>query len=104
MLQALEIPHAERLHQLLQRFRTEERSLQAVLADLQAELEHCLGETAFLRCIDPHRSEVLVRRCIELQAECDQLAIELAHVRLAILGVGEELATADRPRPFDSVA
>ena len=104
MLQALEIPHVERLHQLLQRFRTEEQSLESVLTDLQTELEHRLGETAFLRCIEPHRVDSLVRRCIELQAECDQLAIELAHVRLAILGVGEELATAERPRPIDSVA
>ena len=104
MLQALEVPHVERLHQLLQRFRTEELSLQAVLTDLQAELEHCLGETTFLRCIDPHRGESLVRQCVELQAECDQLAIELAHVRLAILGVGEELANGDRPRAIDSVA
>jgi len=34
----------------------------------------------------------MVLRCTDLQAECDQIAVELTHVRMAIAGVSEALA------------
>lgn len=84
--------HAADLRQLVQRFSAEERSMTAVLQNLQAELELRHREAAFLRLAESGRADALVRRCSELQFECDCLATELVHVRLAVSGAGEELA------------
>ena len=95
MLQASERnPHASGLQRLVQRFAAEERSLAAELQALHAELERCHRETAFLRLDDGGAAvaEALLRRCSALQGECDHLATELVHVRMAVQGAGEEFA------------
>lgn len=95
MLRALEPgtdPHGDRLRRLLQGFRAEELSMTAVLHDLQAELEHWHREAIFLRSNAPIAAGTMLDRCAELQAECDLLATELVHVRMAVSGAGEELA------------
>ncbi len=85
-------PYARRLRELLRRFRAQELSMTAVLLDLQAELEHWHLEASFLRLGGQEVKVPLRRRCRELQAECDLIATELVHVRMAISGAGEELA------------
>ncbi|MBL8727207.1 MAG: hypothetical protein JNM25_02170 [Planctomycetes bacterium] len=93
MLKVLEPdPHASRLGDLLQHFRAQELSMTEVLHELQAELEHWHREANFLRPLSPSDGDRALRRCTELQAECDLLATELVHVRMAISGTGEELA------------
>lgn len=93
MLRALEAdPHGARLRCLLGRFRAQEETMSSVLRDLQAELEHWHREAVFLRTVSPAAATSLLRRCSDLQAECDQLAVELVHVRMAVSGTGEELA------------
>lgn len=93
MLRALENePHGERLRGLLQRYRAQEQAMNLVLHELQAELEHWHREAIFLRDNSPLAATSMLRRCSDLQAECDLLAIELVHVRMAVAGTGEELA------------
>ena len=109
MLQVLEAqPHVARLLQLQRRFRAEASSLYAVLADLQTELEASHRESARLRLTDGPDADRLANRCSALQQECDDVAIELAHVRLAVSGVEEELYAhrhGQHPAdPIDSVA
>jgi hypothetical protein len=84
--------HAVRLRGLLQRFRVQEITMTATLQDLQGELERWHREAAFVRVAGGSPAATVLERCAGLQAECDQLAIELVHVRLAISGVAEELA------------
>lgn len=85
-------PHSARLGDLLQYFRAQESSMTGVLHELQAELEHWHREANFLRTGLPADGERALQRCTDLQTECDLLATELVHVRLAISGAGEELA------------
>ena len=93
MLKVLERdPHASRLGDLLQHFRAQELSMAEVLHELQAELERWHREASFLRPLSPAEGARALRRCAELQTECDLLATELVHVRMAISGTGEELA------------
>ena len=93
MLRALDRdPHAQRLRELLQRFRAQELSMTAVLQDLQNQLEFWHRETSYLQIGTQSPAEALVMRCRELQSECDTLATELVHVRMAISGASEELA------------
>ncbi|MBL8748066.1 MAG: hypothetical protein JNK78_02830 [Planctomycetes bacterium] len=93
MLRALEIePHDARLRALLQRFRAEEQGMNEALHELQSSLEHWHREANFLRTISPGEAEAMLRRCTDLQAECDAIAIELVHVRMAVAGTAEELA------------
>ncbi|MBX3463589.1 MAG: hypothetical protein KF830_10485 [Planctomycetes bacterium] len=93
MLRALERdPHTTRLNDLLRRFRAQELSMAEALHDLQTELEGTQREAIFRRGDGAAAVERLLRRCSELQGECDLLATELVHVRLAIAGTGEELA------------
>lgn len=85
-------PHAARLGDLLQHFRAQEMSMTEVLHELQAELEHWHREANFLRPLSAVDGDLALSRCAELQAECDLLATELVHVRMAISGTDEELA------------
>ncbi|MGB3966372.1 MAG: hypothetical protein WBO45_06550 [Planctomycetota bacterium] len=77
-------PHGERLRGLLRRFRAEQLSLIAALLDSEARVEalHRAAATG---------SESHVRRCRELQTECEVIRNELVHVRMAIAGAREEL-------------
>jgi len=85
-------PYESRLRDLLQHFRAQELSMTEVLHDLQAEIEHWHREANFLRPLGQADGDRALQRCTELQAECDLLATELVHVRMAISGTGEELA------------
>ena len=90
--------HGQRLRDLLSRFRTQELSLAAALPDLQEAAEHTHRETSFRQLADAADARALLARCVELQTECDLLAIELVHVRMAVAGVLEELADHDERR------
>jgi len=93
MLRALETePHGRRLRTLLQNFRAQERAMTAVLHEMQAELEHWNREANWLRGSSPIGAAALLNRCAELQTECDLLATELVHVRMAVAGTNDELA------------
>ncbi len=106
MLRALEpLSHVHHLQELMRRFRGEELSMQAALQEMQAELELLHRETANSQIAAAAHCEAQTRRCAELQEECDHLAIELVHVRLAIAGVREELAdNSSRRGAVESVA
>lgn len=84
--------HGARLRELLSRFRAQERSLLSALELAQAMLEHWQRETSYLRVAEVDDAEPQRLLCLGLRQECDTLEIELAHVRMAVLGVGEELA------------
>jgi hypothetical protein len=88
--------HAQRLRELLVRFRAQEQGMGAVLLDLQVELERQHREACYVQLDSPDAARCLLSRCSELQAECDLLAIELVHVRMAVAGTSEELAEHDR--------
>ncbi|MBK8097177.1 MAG: hypothetical protein IPK26_08720 [Planctomycetes bacterium] len=80
-----------RLHLLLRRWRAEELTLRAELAILSADAERALRDAIWSRPGgEPIRADDLAR-CQALQTAVDDLAIELSHVRLAVLGASEEL-------------
>lgn len=95
--------HRERLAALLRRWRIEERVLREVLRELQDELERWHRETSRLRLGDAEAPARHLQQCTELQLECDALATELVHVRMAVLGLEEELALADNAPPTGSL-
>lgn len=79
------------LRRLLARFRAQELSMIAALDCLQAELEAWHRESSVLQ----RRGDgvvFMVQRCTDLQAECNHIAVDLTHVRMAIAGVSEEIA------------
>ena len=87
--------HAYRLRQLMTHFHAQERSMRAVLQELQARLELSHREASYQQVdVDrtPSSAHELFEQCLDMQAECDRLATELVHVRMAISGTGEELA------------
>jgi hypothetical protein len=92
MWKALEpTERSQDLRRLLTRFRAQELSMIAALDSLQAELEMWHRESSLLQ----RRGDgvvFMVQRCTDLQAECDQIAVDLTHVRMAIAGGSEELA------------
>lgn len=97
MLRLLEpAPPARRLRELLQRFRAQEQGMAAALHASQAELERCHREASERRQAGPGAHDSLLQHCGALQAECDQLATELVHVRLAIAGTADELAACEQ--------
>ena len=99
MLRLLERdPHGQRLRDLLSRFRTQELTLAEALQDLQEATERTHRETSIQQLADAADARSLLARCIEVQTECDLLAIELVHVRMAVAGVLEELADHDERR------
>jgi hypothetical protein len=87
-------PFAAGLQRLVQRFAAEEQAMVAALQALNAELELCHRNTAFVRLGDVGAlaTDALLRHCRALQGECDHLATELVHVRMAVQGAGEEFA------------
>ncbi|MBL8755291.1 MAG: hypothetical protein JNK15_18470 [Planctomycetes bacterium] len=91
-------PHGHRLHDLLSRFREQELVLGENLRRHQAELESVQHAAARHRVDLSDVQRPLLQRCTELQLECDALATELVHVRMAVAGVAEELAEHDRQR------
>lgn len=84
--------HGQRLDALLQSFRAQEQAMTAVLQEMQAQLEHWHREAIYLRDSSPIAAAALLDRCGELQTECDLVATELVHMRMAVSGTGEELA------------
>ncbi len=93
MLKALEAEgHCVRLRDLCQRFRASEMAMTAVLNEMQDELEFWHREASYQQLTASPSAATWRQRCVELQAECDVLATELVHVRLAVSGAMEELA------------
>ena len=88
--------HADRLGELLLRFRQEEAATTRLLHEIQEELEFWQREAIFLRTTSRSEADRVDDRCRELQIECDLLATELVHVRMAISGTDEELAECGR--------
>ncbi|MBL9076235.1 MAG: hypothetical protein JNL08_01950 [Planctomycetes bacterium] len=100
MLRALDRdPHAQRLDDLLRSFRTQEAAMVRLLAEVSQDLECCQREANFLRATRPAAAERMLDRCRDLQLECDLLATELVHVRMAVAGAGDELDEHRRRRP-----
>lgn len=85
-------PHEERLASLLRRWRAEARSLRCTLAELQAEQDQAARDSTWLQLHGEDPGSVLRRHIAQLQLECDDIAVELMHVRLAIQGAEIELA------------
>ena len=80
----------ERLRQLEVRWICEERAVSQLLLELECELDHVVRELSFRRLLG-EPCETLEERAVLLQAECDALTDESAHVRLALTGVRAEL-------------
>jgi hypothetical protein len=80
-----------RLRLLIRRWRAEELTLRAELALLADELENASRVACWNRSTHEDMTEAGRRRCIGLQEQADAVAIELAHVRLALIGATEEL-------------
>lgn len=104
MLRLLESEtHRDRLVALLRRWRTEEQVLRQVLHELQCELERWHRDTSHLQLDGTATPTRHLRQCAELQLECDALATELVHVRMAVLGLAEELELAGDGPPSGSL-
>jgi len=84
--------HRDRLVTLLRRWRTEERVLREALQEMQAELEQRDRQACHLQIGGSGSEAGPAESGIGLQTECDELATELVHVRMAVLGLEEELA------------
>jgi hypothetical protein len=89
--------HGQRLCDLLARFRGHELALTSALHAVQEHVEQIHRDASRARCHGGDDDEALLRG-IELQRECDALATELVHVRLAIAGACEELRDHDDRR------
>jgi hypothetical protein len=85
-------PPRAALARLIVRFRRQERRMVAALAAAQAELAE--AQTAAVWALDesPMVRATLQCRCDALQRSCDDLAVDLSHLRLALAGAREELA------------
>ena len=93
MLQLLDATmHAARLQDLLQRFSQQERAMQARLLELQERLDHWQREASYRQVDSTFDATPMLTRCSELQGECDTLATELVHVRLAMRGAEDALS------------
>jgi hypothetical protein len=90
--------HGQRLRDLLSRYRMQELELTAMLHSLEAAAENVHDETCRRRLDDDVTCRESLARCAELQGECDQIAVELVHVRMAVAGACEELADHDERR------
>lgn len=89
---APEVSPVGRLIRLLHSFRAQRFQRTVEVSTLQRDLERAEQE-----CARDAVTGVTILPCrrgdvAALQAELDRVAVELAHVRLAIQGVGEELA------------
>ena len=83
--------HGTRLRGLLLRYRAQEATLRAILDDLEDRLEHEHRAATDLQ-LAVATDELTLPRCRALQLQCDELATELVHVRMAVHGTAEELA------------
>lgn len=90
MRPAPELTPQARLLELQRRWQSEERAIATVLGELEQDLEELLRDAAFHRIVGEPQP-LLLHRCSELRGECETLATELAHVRLALVGVTAEL-------------
>ena len=88
----------QRLRLLLQRWRVEEQVLAVLLAELQVDRDATQREMSWRRLIGVTPEPRLQQRGLQLQEEHDAIAIELAHVRMAIAGAATELARIDPTR------
>jgi hypothetical protein len=91
MLPVLDVEHGRRLRELLARFRAQEASLRSALDLAQTLADHWHGEASRARLAGGDASDA-IRLGDGLRLEVDALSLELAHVRMAVLGVGDELA------------
>lgn len=88
--------HGERLRDLLHRYRAQEQVLRELLEQQQDQLEetdrqHCRNLLEPIGPGVPTREEAL-------QTACEELATELLHVRMAVIGTAEELALHEDSR------
>jgi hypothetical protein len=90
-------PHGQRLCDLLHHFRRQEQRLTDSLQSLQEEAER-RDRAASLHQLGLAPAASSLAHSIELQIECDLVATDLVHVRMAIAGTSEELAVHDQRR------
>lgn len=87
------VDHRGRLRALLHRYRTQEEMLRQLLEARQERLEEADRERT-RELFEPTRSTPLAADAA-LHSEVEDLATELLHVRMAVLGTAEELALHD---------
>ena len=78
------------LLRLIARYRRQERQMVARLAEGHAELAAAQAAAAWSDDESTAARAVLRARCEALQRSCDELAVDLSHLRLALLGANEE--------------
>lgn len=84
------------LWRLVVRFRREERRMAARLTHCQRELAAAEAAGAWAIEASAAARAVLQSRCDALQRSCDELAVDLAHLRLALAGARSELSANPR--------
>ena len=101
MLPELADPNPTRVRFLIARYRAEEATLTQAL-DEQVALRDRIERTAASECSMPGARAAMRRHSQMLDRCCDDLATELLHVRLALLGATEELERTlqNMPRPI----
>lgn len=67
-----------------------------LLTRVREELEYCQRERRRSLLWGPELDVENDRECARLETEYDQLAMEVAHVRLAVLGLRDEIAGLER--------
>ena len=89
-------PNRQHLIELEAQYRAEELAMTRLLSAVREELEFCQRERRRALLWGNATSAENDRECTELEAEYDRLAMEVAHVRLAVLGVRDEIAGLER--------
>ena len=87
------VDHRGRLRALLHRYRTQEEVLRRLLEERQERLEEADRERT--RELFEPTSPTPLAVDVALHSEVEDLATELLHVRMAVLGTAEELAMHD---------
>jgi hypothetical protein len=88
------------LLRLIARYRRQERRMAARLTAGHAELASVQAAAAWSDDESAATRAVLRARCEALQRSCDELAVDLSHLRLALLGAREEWARHGAERPL----
>lgn len=86
----------QHLAELEAQYCAEELAMTRLLTSVREELEYCLRERRRSLLWGAELDAENDQECTRLETEYDQLAMEVAHVRLAVLGVRDEIAGLER--------